>query len=187
MRMIFAVVASLAFTAAAEAATFRLGTPPVAAITLPDDWDTDEIDRGVESTSKDEEIYIAAEVASISKLEDAVTQAVAYLISEGVRIDQKTEKRSEGKIGGLDAFHRVQRCRRGRCGDRGQCRRHRCQPDHRDHRDLLGLRGGREGQRRGADGHRQQHQESRLTPAVMELCRRHGRALSRPSTSFLGI
>lgn len=104
MRMIFAVVASLAFTAAAEAATFRLGTPPVAAITLPDDWDTDEIDRGVESTSKDEEIYIAAEVASISKLEDAVTQAVAYLISEGVRIDQKTEKRSEGKIGGLDAF-----------------------------------------------------------------------------------
>jgi hypothetical protein len=104
MRLIFAVIASLAFTVAAEAATFRLGTPPVFAITMPDDWDSSEIDKGVESTSKDEEIYIAAEVVSISKLEDAVTQAVAYLISEGVHIDQKSEKKTEGKIGGMDAI-----------------------------------------------------------------------------------
>jgi hypothetical protein len=104
MRFILAVIASLAFTAAAEAATFRLGTPPVFSIALPDDWDSSEIDKGVESTSKDEEIYIAAEVASISRLEDAVTQAVAYLIGEGVRIDQKTEKKTEGKVGGMDAI-----------------------------------------------------------------------------------
>jgi hypothetical protein len=104
MRLFLAVIASLAFTAAAQAATFRIGTPPVFSIALPDDWESTEIDKGVESTSKDEEIYIAAEVASISKLEDAVTQAVAYLISEGVRIDEKTEKRTEGKISGMDAF-----------------------------------------------------------------------------------
>jgi hypothetical protein len=104
MRLILAVIASLAFAASAEASTFRLGTPPVFAITLPDDWDSKEIDKGVESTSKDEEIYIAAEVVGISKLEDAITQAVAYLISEGIRIDQATEKRTEGKVGGMDAM-----------------------------------------------------------------------------------
>lgn len=104
MRLILAVIASLAFAATAEAATFRIGTPPVFAITLPDDWESSEIDKGVESTSKDDEIYIAAEVVSISKLEDAVTRAVAYLISEGVRIDQKTEKKTEGKVGGMDGI-----------------------------------------------------------------------------------
>ena len=104
MRLILAVIASLTFMASAEAGTYRLGTPPVFAITLPDDWDSSEIDKGVESTSKDEEVYIAAEVVSIAKLEDAVTQAVAYLISEGVRIDQATEKRTEGKVGGMDAI-----------------------------------------------------------------------------------
>ena len=105
MRLILAVIASLTFMASAEAGTYRLGTPPVFAVAPARQAGTRaKSTRGWSSTSKDEEVYIAAEVVSIAKLEDAVTQAVAYLISEGVRIDQATEKRTEGKVGSMDAI-----------------------------------------------------------------------------------
>lgn len=95
--------AVLMLGAPVQARTFELGQPPVASITLPDAWNPKRIRKGAEATSPDdEEVYVAVEVWSVAKVEDAVTQTLGWLMSEGVKIDPKTEKQQQGKINDLD-------------------------------------------------------------------------------------
>ena len=97
------IALSLLLGASAQARTFELGQPAVASITLPDDWNPKRIRKGAEATSPDdEEVYVAIEVWSVAKVEDAVVQTLGWLMSEGVKIDPKTEKQQQGKINDID-------------------------------------------------------------------------------------
>lgn len=84
------------------AKSFTIPDPnPVAVVTLPDDWENNEIDKGVESTSEDEEIYLAAEVVELEDVAKAVADTIKWLKSRGVEVDQATQKKDEVNINGM--------------------------------------------------------------------------------------
>lgn len=105
MRQILAAAFALLALAAAPAAaaTYELGTPPIAQVSLPDAWSPTVSERGVEATTSDDEIYVAVQLASIEKMEDAVKQALTYLIGQGVQIDASTQRQQSAQINGMDA------------------------------------------------------------------------------------
>lgn len=75
-----------------------------ASITIPDDWKSKEIDKGVESQSADGEVYFAVEATDTKGLEKTIEEAVEYLKGQGVTVDLKTQKQSEGKVNGMDVI-----------------------------------------------------------------------------------
>jgi len=98
--VLFVVVPGLA-----TAKTFKLGDDKaVAKITIPDSWKPDEIENGVEGTSKDGETYVAAEVVKAKDVEDALTEGFKFFKKEGVTIDESTLEKKEIKMNGLPAF-----------------------------------------------------------------------------------
>jgi hypothetical protein len=74
---------------------------PVATLVLPDDWDADTIDTGVEVTSKDGEVYIAFETVKAAKVENAVKEAIEYLVEKGVNLDASSMKQKDATINGM--------------------------------------------------------------------------------------
>lgn len=104
-RLLLIGLMALALPASALAETFTMpDAKPAASITIPDTWETEEIEDGVEATSPDKLVYIAAEFVKASNVEDATKEAIAYLIENGVEIDAATKKEKTFKIGDLEAF-----------------------------------------------------------------------------------
>jgi len=103
MRRILLAGAALAFIATPAFAKNSAipAQNPVATVVLPDDWDADEIDNGVEVTSKDGEIYIAFEAVKASKAEAALNEGLDYLKGKGVKIDESSMKQKEETINGM--------------------------------------------------------------------------------------
>ncbi len=72
-RFIAAVAFSAALAMPAAAKNFAIPAKnPIATLVLPDDWSADEIDTGVEVTSKDGEVYIAFETVKAKNAEAAL-------------------------------------------------------------------------------------------------------------------
>jgi hypothetical protein len=93
----------LALLTPAFAKTFKVpDEDSFASITIPDDWKSKEIDKGVESQSKDDEVYFAVEASDAKGLDKTIEDAIDFLKEQGVTIDTKTQKQSEGKINGMD-------------------------------------------------------------------------------------
>ena len=103
-RSIAVALLAVVLSTAAEAKVFKLGSPVVASVDLPANWKPEEIDGGVEAVSPDEEIYVAVEVAGVSSTEKAILEAFAFLEKEGVKVDDKPVKQTEGKINGMPVF-----------------------------------------------------------------------------------
>lgn len=76
---------------------------PVATVNIPDSWEPDTFDGGVEMNSPDKEIYIAAEEVKATDITSAVAETVKILAKEGLEIDTKTQKASDITINGLKA------------------------------------------------------------------------------------
>lgn len=86
-----------------NAKTYSIPDPnPVAVITLPDDWESTEIAKGVESTSDDDTVYVAVEVTELKDAAKAIAEAVVWLKSKDVVIDEKTMEQKPFSINGLD-------------------------------------------------------------------------------------
>jgi hypothetical protein len=91
--------------ALAMAKSYTIPNPnPVAVITIPDDWETEETTRGLESTSEDEGVYFTVEVTDTDTVEKNMTRAIAALVAEGVVLDTATQKQTEFSVNGLKAF-----------------------------------------------------------------------------------
>jgi hypothetical protein len=98
-----AALFALALVTPGFAKTFKVPDEgSFASITIPDDWKTKEIDKGVESQSKDNQVYFAVEASDAKGLDKTIEEAVDFLKEQGVTIDTKTQKQSEGKINGMD-------------------------------------------------------------------------------------
>ena len=93
----------LASTAMAETYVLPNGKPLVS-ITIPESWESTEIAKGVEATSPDEGVYIAAEIVETNKVDVAIKEAVKYLIDNGVEIDQSSMAKKDTKFGTFDAI-----------------------------------------------------------------------------------
>jgi hypothetical protein len=74
---------------------------PIATVVLPDDWETDDIDSGVEVTSKDGEVYIAFETVKATKIEAAIKEVIEYLVKKGVKLDAASMKQKEITVNGM--------------------------------------------------------------------------------------
>lgn len=89
----------------ASAATFTLpDDEPLVSITIPDTWESSELDNGVEATSHDGGVYIAAQMVNTSDLKQVTAEAIKYLIDNGVKIDPATKKEKNYKLGGFDSY-----------------------------------------------------------------------------------
>lgn len=98
-----AVLFALALLTPALAKTFKLpDEESFASITIPDDWKSKEIDAGVEAQSADDEVYFAVEATDAKGMDKAIAEAVEYLSGQGVTVDEKTMKQSEGKVNGME-------------------------------------------------------------------------------------
>ena len=98
-----AVLFAFALITPAFAKTFKVPDEgSFASITIPDDWKSKEIDKGVEAQSKDDEVYFAVEATDAKGVEKTIEEAVDFLKEQGVTVDTKTQKQSEGKINGME-------------------------------------------------------------------------------------
>jgi hypothetical protein len=96
---------ALALITPAFAKTFKVPEEKAfASITIPDDWNSKEIDSGVESQSADNEVYFAVETTDAKGMDKSIEDAVKYLQGQGVTVDEKSMKQSEGKINGMEGI-----------------------------------------------------------------------------------
>jgi hypothetical protein len=76
---------------------------PIATINVPDGWEPDTFEEGVEMNSPDSKVYIAAEEVEAADLTEAVTETVKTLAKEGLEIDTGTKKDKDITINGMKA------------------------------------------------------------------------------------
>ena len=101
----FAAFTALLMSTAAHAADISFPSDaPVATISIPDDWGPKETETGIDATSPDNSIYLAADVADAKDTTAVVTDAVKYLKDQGVTVDEKSAKQTEDKLNGMPMF-----------------------------------------------------------------------------------
>ncbi|RYE32383.1 MAG: hypothetical protein EOP23_12470 [Hyphomicrobiales bacterium] len=99
------VAGLLLLPAVVSAKTFSVPDPnPIAVVTLPNDWDTLEIDGGLESTSKDQAVYIAVEVTELKDASKTIAETVAWMKKKKIVVDEKSMEQSAVVINGLDGY-----------------------------------------------------------------------------------
>jgi hypothetical protein len=102
-KLVLAVLLSLAFCLPGLAGTHKVPRDePVATITIPDEWKTEEIDGGIEATSSDGEVYLAIEATDSDSIKESVAEASKYLKSKGVTVTDSSMKQEDGKLGEMD-------------------------------------------------------------------------------------
>ena len=100
-----AAFAALLLTTTAHAGELTFPSDaPVATITIPDDWGPKETETGIDATSPDNAIYLAADVADAKDTAAVVKDAIDYLKGQGVTIDEKSAKQTEDKLNGMPLF-----------------------------------------------------------------------------------
>ena len=105
LRASLAALALLAAPTLAFAKSYTIPDPnPVAVITMPDDWETTVIAKGIESESDDEEVYVAVEVAELKDAKEALAGAVAYLLEKKVKIDESSMQQVPFSNNGLEGI-----------------------------------------------------------------------------------
>jgi hypothetical protein len=91
------------FIVAAQAGEFKLPKDkPLITATFPSDWKVKYDEGGLDITSADEEIYIYMDAHDNASIDAAIKDTIDYLKKEKVTIDKSTEKKSEGKLNGMD-------------------------------------------------------------------------------------
>jgi len=89
----------------AQAKAFKLGDDEaVSWVSIPDTWEPETFDNGVEGTSPDKETYVAAEIVAADQLDDAGKEADKFFAKQKITLkgDTKTEKKTT--VNGLPAY-----------------------------------------------------------------------------------
>ena len=90
-----AIAAAVLLLAAPAGATeFKLGSPPVAVINIPESWNPAETDTGVEATSDDGDIYVGVQVtasgAQNKELAETMLAAFEWVAGQGAVLESPT-------------------------------------------------------------------------------------------------
>jgi len=103
-KLLLAFLFPLCLVVSAHAGEFKLPkAKPLITVTFPDSWKVKYDEGGLDITSADEEIYIYMDAHDNASIDGAIKDTIEYLKKEKVTIDKATEKKSEGKINGMDA------------------------------------------------------------------------------------
>jgi hypothetical protein len=101
--IIAALAAALALSAApALAKTYNIpgDDAPVVKISIPDKWDTDGIDAGVESTSPDGSTYVAIEVIAADDAKAATQESMKVFSKDpSMKFDESSMKSEDINVG----------------------------------------------------------------------------------------
>jgi opacity protein-like surface antigen len=98
-----ATVAAVLLPSASFAETLQFPSEkPIAEITIPDSWEPEETETGIQATSPDSAIYLSIDVANEKTTDKVIDDAVAFLEENGVKIDASTQKQSEDKVNGME-------------------------------------------------------------------------------------
>jgi len=77
---------------------------PIATISLPEKWEPEPYEEGVEATSPDGSVYVAIEMVRANDVGSTAEEGVKFFAKQGVEIDEKSLKTQDIKINGLPAF-----------------------------------------------------------------------------------
>jgi hypothetical protein len=87
----------------ASAKAFKTGDES-AWVSIPDTWEPERFEGGVEGTSPDKETYVAAEVVEASEIKEAGAEADKFFAKNGVKLDAAFKIGKEIKMAGLPTF-----------------------------------------------------------------------------------
>ena len=102
--MLLALIFAAALVLPSSARAERFNVPandPIVTIDVPEGWTATQIDKGIELSSEDDEVYIAIEGTPMKGLVELVTDTITYLNRAGVTVDKSTEKTDEGTVNGF--------------------------------------------------------------------------------------
>ena len=105
-------IAVIAFLAGSVAHAKTLKVPndefPIASITIPDNWEPEEVNNGVAGTSEDGAVYLSVvAVGSDKGMKAELEDTFAMLKEHDVDLDKDSKKENKFKINGLDAEEMV--------------------------------------------------------------------------------
>src|SRR5271165_5160532 len=102
---IVTAVAVMFCSFAATAKTFPIpADDPIATVTIPDAWEPETYEEGVEATSPDKAIYVAMEKVQADDVASATEEGLKYFIKQGIELNLDSKQLKDTKINGLDAF-----------------------------------------------------------------------------------
>jgi hypothetical protein len=102
-KVLFTTLVGLLLYSSASADEYVLpATNPVASVTFPDAWKSSVYDKGVESISGDNQVYFAVEATDSSRVESSISEALQYLQTKGVNVDESTLQKDSTDIVGKE-------------------------------------------------------------------------------------
>lgn len=105
LRTALALTLLCAAPAAAQAKAFKLGDDAgITWITIPDTWEPQTYDDGVEGTSPDKETYVAAEVVDGKELDEAGKEEDKFFAKQKIKLKADTKKEKKTTVNGLPAY-----------------------------------------------------------------------------------
>lgn len=97
-----ALILSACAAGICDAKTFKLGDN-VVWISMPDTWEPETFDDGVEGTSPDKETYVAAEIVDGNTLADASKEEEKFFKKMKIKIKEDSFKQKKIEMSGLPA------------------------------------------------------------------------------------
>jgi hypothetical protein len=102
---LIALIALVLLPSFAVAKTFPVPSDdPIATVSIPDSWNPQAYEGGVEATSDDGKVYVAIEQVAADDVKSATEEGIKFFVKQGVDIDANSMKTKEIKINSLDAF-----------------------------------------------------------------------------------
>ncbi len=102
---LIAVCGLLGFGATSKAEIFLVGKQPIAAMSFPDSWKVKTITRGLQGATKDDEVYVWAEIYPADGKDEFFAEHDAYYTKQGVEISSEDPKVAPITVNGVKAIH----------------------------------------------------------------------------------
>ena len=77
---------------------------PVATVNIPNSWEPNEYDGGVEGTSKDGQFYFAFEAVNRKDSAEATRESMLWFKKQGVVLDLNSQTTNESMLNGLPVY-----------------------------------------------------------------------------------
>ena len=74
---------------------------PIATVNIPNSWEPNEYDDGVEGTSKDGDFYFAFEAVTKSNIKDATKESMLWFQKQGVILNPDSASQNETMLNGM--------------------------------------------------------------------------------------
>lgn len=100
--LLLAAAVTFMFATAAMAGEVKFpADDPVAVITIPDGWTAKEVDGALDVSSPGDSVYLGIEAADAAEAKDTMNEWAKWLVEQGVKVDDKTRKDSNGTVNGM--------------------------------------------------------------------------------------